>query len=344
MLIKVLVVENSALVRQVLCDIIRADKAFLLVGAAPDAHVAKRMVQEFRPDVIALDVEMPKVSGVRFLEVMMKAMPTPVVMISALSKQKANDILRALELGAVDYMAKPKVGITSGDQNYSYVFTQKLKAAARSTRSSPTHARECQHAELRNTYTAKVIGIGASTGGAEAIKDVIMHFPSNAPATVMSLHMPPGFTTSYAHRLNQLCKIVVQEAKDGEQLQSGNAYLAPGNRHLMVEKKGENYWLKLDDGPKVTGHKPSVDVMFSSLAKHAKKNAVGVLLTGMGKDGAKGMSELKQAGAVTFCQDKKSSLIYGMPRVAIELGAATHIVSLSHMSDAILDTIEAMSS
>jgi two-component system chemotaxis response regulator CheB len=344
MRIKVLVVENSTLVRQVLCDIIRADTAFLLVGAAPDAHVAKQMVQEFRPDVIALDVEMPKVSGVRFLEVMMKAMPTPVVMISALSKQKANDILRALELGAVDYMAKPKIGITSGDKNYSYVFTQKLKAAARSTPSSPTHARECQHAELRKTSTAKVIGIGASTGGAEAIKDVIMHFPCNAPATVMSLHMPPGFTTSYAHRLNQLCKIAVKEAKGGEQLLPGNAYLAPGNRHLMVEKKGANYWLKLDDGPKVTGHKPSVDVMFSSLAKHAKKNAVSVLLTGMGKDGAKGMAEMKQAGAVTFCQDKNSSLIYGMPRVAIELGAATHVVSLSNMSDAILDTIEAMSS
>lgn len=344
MRIKVLVVDDSALIRQILCEIIRADPALLLVGSAPDAHVAKRLVKEFCPDVIVLDIEMPKVDGLRFLEVMMKAMPTPVIMISSLSKQKADSILRALELGAVDYMAKPKLGISSGEAEYSKILIQKLKAAACSTFSSPTSAREYQHAELRISNSKIVIGIGASTGGAEAIKDVIMHFPRNAPATVMSLHMPPGFTTSYAQRLNQLCEITVREATGNEKLLPGHAYLAPGNRHLIVNKRAGNYYLQLDDGPKVTGHKPSVDVMFSSLATHVKKHAVGVLLSGMGKDGAKGMLEMKLAGAINFCQDEDSSLIYGMPRVATEMGAATYVESLNDMSDAILDTIEAMNS
>lgn len=338
--IKVLVVDDSALIRKVLSEIIQSDSSLLLVGAAPDAYVAKRMVQEFRPDVITLDIEMPKVDGLRFLEVMMKAVPTPVVMISTLTESGANATLRALELGAVDFMAKPKLGVAQGMNDYAHTIIQKVKAAAKSKLSHPTETRCSKHAAMRYTGTEKLIGIGASTGGTEAIKDVIMHFPKNAPATVISQHMPPGFTTTYAKRLDSLCEVTVREAKGGERLLPGYAYLAPGHRHLKVERSGADYRLALDDGPKVSGHKPSVDVMFKSLAEHAGENAVGVLLTGMGRDGAMGLKAMKEKGAITFCQDEESCLIYGMPKAAVEIDAASYVLSLADISDAILDTLE----
>ena len=340
--IKVLVVDDSALIRQILSEIVTRDPGLTLVGAAPDAYVAKRMVQEFRPDVITLDIEMPKVDGLRFLEVMMKAMPTPVVMISTLTERGADATLRALELGAVDFMAKPKLSVAQGMAEYAAVIVEKIKAAAHSRLGQPTQTRCTKHASMRYTGTEKLIGIGASTGGTEAIKDVIMHFPRNAPATIISQHMPPGFTTTYAKRLDSLCEITVREAHGGERLLPGFAYLAPGNKHLKVERSGADYRLSLDDGPKVSGHKPSVDVMFDSLAEHAGANAVGVLLTGMGRDGAKGLKSMHTKGSVTFCQDEKTCVVYGMPKVAVEMKAASFIKPLEDISDAILDTLEAL--
>ena len=340
--IKVLVVDDSALIRHILSEIVTREPALTLVGAAPDAYAAKRMVQEFKPDVITLDIEMPKVDGLRFLEVMMKAMPTPVVMISTLTERGADATLRALELGAVDFMAKPKLGVAEGMAEYAALIVEKIKAAANSTLGHPTQTRCTKHASMRYTGTEKLIGIGASTGGTEAIKDVIMHFPRNAPATIISQHMPPGFTTTYAKRLDSLCEITVKEAQGGERLLPGFAYLAPGNKHVKVERSSADYRLILDDGPKVSGHKPSVDVMFNSLAEHAGANAVGVLLTGMGRDGAAGLKHMHSKGSVTFCQDEKTCVIFGMPKVAIEMGGASYVKPLEALSDAILDTLESM--
>ena len=340
--IKVLIVDDSALIRQLLSEIITQEPAFKLVGAAPDAYAVKRMVQEFKPDVITLDIEMPKVDGLRFLEVMMKAVPTPVVMISTLTERGADATLRALELGAIDFVAKPKLGVAQGMAEYASVIVDKIKAAANSTLGKPTQTRCTKHASMRYTGTEKLIGIGASTGGTEAIKDVIMHFPRNAPATVISQHMPPGFTTTYAKRLDSLCEITVKEAQGGERLLPGFAYLAPGNMHLKVERSGADCRLSLDDGPKVSGHKPSVDVMFNSLAEHAGANAVGVLLTGMGKDGAAGLKNMNTKGSVTFCQSEETCVIYGMPKAAIDMGAASFVKPLEDISDAILDTLESL--
>ena len=340
--IKVLVVDDSALIRHILSEIVTREPALTLVGAAPDAYAAKRMVQEFKPDVITLDIEMPKVDGLRFLEVMMKAMPTPVVMISTLTERGADATLRALELGAVDFMAKPKLGVAEGMAEYAALIVEKIKAAANSTLGHPTQTRCTKHASMRYTGTEKLIGIGASNVGTDEIKDVIMHFPRNAPATIISQHMPPGFTTTYAKRLDSLCEITVKEAQGGERLLPGFAYLAPGNKHVKVERSGADYRLILDDGPKVSGHKPSVDVMFNSLAEHAGANAVGVLLTGMGRDGAAGLKHMHSKGSVTFCQDEKTCVIFGMPKVAIEMGGASYVKPLEALSDAILDTLESM--
>jgi two-component system chemotaxis response regulator CheB len=340
--IKVLVVDDSALIRQLLSEIINNEADMLLVGAAPDAFVAKRMVQEFKPNVITLDIEMPKVDGLRFLEVMMKACPTPVVMVSTLTEKGADATLRSLELGAVDFVPKPKLGVAQGMEEYRSVITEKIRMAAHSTLSAPTQSRASQHAAMRYTGSEKVIGIGASTGGTEAIKDVLMHFPRNAPATVITQHMPPGFTTTYARRLNSLCEIEVSEAKGGERLLPGHAYLAPGDKHLVVERSGADYRIALHDGARESGHKPSVDVLFNSLATNAGANAVGVLLTGMGRDGANGLLQMKQQGATTFCQDEKSCVVFGMPKVAIELNAATYVTPLASLADAILDTLESI--
>ena len=343
MTIKVLVVDDSALIRQILGEIIKSEPDMTLVGAAPDAFVAKKLVLEKCPDVITLDIEMPKVDGLRFLEVLMNARPTPVVMISTLTEKGADATLRSLELGAIDFVAKPKIGVAQGMAEYHELIVDKIRTAARSKVKKASPSKVSSVNKVSYSGTEKLIAIGASTGGTEAIKEVLRTFPANAPATVITQHMPAGFTSTYARRLDSVCQMQVKEAKGGERLLPGQAYLAPGDKHMEIERSGADYRIRLTDGARVSGHKPSVDVLFNSLCKSAGNNAIGVLLTGMGSDGAIGLHELFNAGCETFCQDEASCIVFGMPKVAIEKGAASHILSLDDMGKAVMQTVEKLS-
>ena len=343
MTIRVLVVDDSALIRQILSEIIKSEPDMTLVGAAPDAFVAKKLVLEKSPDVITLDIEMPKVDGLRFLEVLMNARPTPVVMISTLTEKGADATLRSLELGAIDFVAKPKIGVAQGMAEYHELIVDKIRTAARSKVKKASPAKAASVNKVSYSGTEKLIAIGASTGGTEAIKEVLRTFPANAPATVITQHMPAGFTSTYAKRLDAVCQMQVKEAKGGERLLPGQAYLAPGDKHMEIERSGADYRIRLTDGARVSGHKPSVDVLFNSICKSAGSNALGVLLTGMGSDGASGLLEMFNAGCETFCQDEASCIVFGMPKVAIEKGAAKRVISLDDVGRSVMQTVEKLS-
>jgi two-component system chemotaxis response regulator CheB len=340
--IKVLIVDDSALIRSLLGEIVNSEKDMYLVGAAPDAYVARDLVNRFSPDVITLDIEMPKVDGLTFLEKLMKAHPTPVLMISTLTERGANATLRALELGAIDYIAKPKLGVAQGIEEYRQLIADKIRIAAQAKVKALANPKSANTSKLNYSGTEKIIAVGASTGGTEAIKEFLMQLPSNSPAVVITQHMPPGFTTSYAKRLNTLCKLNVTEAQGGERILPGNAYLAPGSFHLLIESSGADYRLRLSDSALVSGHKPSVDVMFNSLAKCAAQNTVAVILTGMGKDGAAGMFSLHQHGAYTLAQDEASCVVYGMPKEAINLGGVDTVLSLNAMAPAVVKYLQSV--
>lgn len=351
MTIKVLVIDDSALVRSLLSEIIRNAPGFSLVGAAPDAYVARDLVNQFTPDVITLDIEMPRMDGLSFLEKLMAARPTPVVMISTLTDAGAEVTLQALELGAVDFIPKPKLGISEGLREYSEIILEKLAAAAKvkvkpikkATDRTQVNASEKISRE-RIQSTEKIIAIGASTGGTEAIKDVLMQLPSAVPGIVMTQHMPPGFTRTFAERLNKLTRLRVSEAKGGERILPGHAYLAPGGFHLLVTRSGADYVIKLSDADPVHRHRPAVDVMMESVANAGGKNVIGVLLTGMGKDGAKGMLDIRNHGGYTFAQDEKSCVVYGMPKEAVSIGGVDEVIELSDMGTAILSKLKTMGS
>ncbi|WP_445767505.1 protein-glutamate methylesterase/protein-glutamine glutaminase [Rheinheimera sp.] len=341
-MIKVLVVDDSALIRSLLSEIVRSEPEFMLVGAASDAYVARDLVNLHRPDVITLDVEMPKVDGLTFLEKLMKARPTAVVMISSLTEQGADVTLRALELGAVDYLAKPKLDIARGIEDYRLDIVAKIKAAALAKLSGVAKCQPKKTAGLRFKTTEKIIAIGASTGGTEAIKAVLTEMPVDSPGIVITQHMPPGFTSSFARRLDGLCRITVLEAQGGERIVPGHAYLAPGDKHLTVVRSGADYRIELTDGPRVSGHKPSVDVMFQSVAEAVGANALAVILTGMGKDGAAGIRSIAEQGGFTMAQDEASSLIFGMPQEAIKTGCVKQIVSLDEVSLRLIEVLNLM--
>lgn len=349
MAIKVLVVDDSALVRSLLSEIIRNAPGFILVGAAPDAYVARDMVKEFSPDVITLDIEMPRMDGLTFLEKLMVARPTPVVMISTLTEAGADATLRALELGAVDFIPKPKLGITQGFREYTELILEKLAAAAQ-VKVKPIAKKILNESVDANQKvvvnrlqsTEKIIAIGASTGGTEAIKDVLMQLPAAVPGIVMTQHMPPGFTRTFAERLNKLTKLHVVEAKGGERILPGHAYLAPGGFHLLVVRSGADYMVKLSESELVHRHRPAVDVMMESVAAAGGKNVIGVLLTGMGKDGAKGMLDIRNHGGYTFAQDEKSCVVYGMPKEAVNAGGVDEVVDLANMGTAILSKLKTL--
>jgi len=334
MKIKVLIVDDSALIRSVMREIISSQPDMEVVGVAPDPIIARDLIRRTNPDVLTLDVEMPKMDGLDFLEKLMRLRPMPVVMVSSLTERGSEITMRALELGAVDFVTKPKISIQSGMREYSDMIADKVRAASKarikSQRvpvSSTAVVSDSPLPLIRHTLISseKLIIIGASTGGTEAIKEFLIRMPSDCPGILIVQHMSEGFTRSFAQRLDGLCKISVKEAEHGDRVLPGHAYLAPGHSHLLLARSGANYQTQLDQGPPVNRHRPSVDVLFHSAAVNAGKNAVGVILTGMGKDGAVGMLEMKQAGAHNFAQNEETCVVFGMPREAIAVGA-THEV------------------
>lgn len=343
MAIKVLVVDDSALIRALLKEIIAADPELLLVGQAPDAYVARDMIKQHNPDVITLDIEMPRMDGLTFLEKLMAGRPTPVVMISSLTEKGADATLRAMELGAIDFIAKPKLGIREGMAEYADEICQKLKDASRARliRRAPVVAsgNEPPSAGSRLPFagTEKILAIGASTGGTEAIKDVLLQMPANSPGIVITQHMPAGFTRTFAERLDRLTRLNVMEAHGGERILPGQAYIAPGGKHLLVVRSGANYETRLSDSEPVWRHRPAVDPMFESLAECAGQNVVAALLTGMGKDGARGLLAIRERGGYTFAQDEATSVIYGMPREAVALNAAEEVLPLQSIAAGMLE-------
>lgn len=344
--ISVLVIDDSALIRKLLTEIINSQADMEVIGAAPDPLVAREMIRTLNPDVLTLDVEMPRMDGLDFLEKLMRLRPMPVVMVSTLTERGSEVTFRALELGAIDFVAKPKMDIRHGLEAYGEEIARKIRVAsvARVRRLEPgsanaTNGRTPQISEHHGISTEKLIIIGASTGGTEAIKDVLVHLPPDCPGILIAQHMPPGFTRSFAERLNRLCKIEVKESEGGERVLPGHAYIAPGHSHLLLKKNGANYMTELSQADPVNRHRPSVDVLFQSAAQYAGKNAVGVILTGMGKDGAAGMLAMHQAGAYNLAQDEDSSVVFGMPREAIAIGAVDEIVSLRDMAGRILSRL-----
>ncbi|MGQ7249173.1 protein-glutamate methylesterase/protein-glutamine glutaminase [Halomonas sp. V046] len=340
--IKVLCVDDSALIRNLLKEIIQSQPDMEVVAVAPDPLVARDLIKQHNPDVLTLDVEMPRMDGLDFLERLMRLRPMPVLMVSSLTQAGSEVTLRALELGAVDFVAKPALGIRGGMLEYADDIANKLRAAARSR---PRQARPRDTAPTRLSAplmsSEKLVIIGASTGGTEAIRQVLEPLPANSPAILITQHMPGGFTRSFAERLDRLCQISVKEAEDGERILPGHAYIAPGDQHLELARCGANYVARLNDGAPVNRHRPSVDVLFASAARHAGRNAVGVLLTGMGKDGAAGLVEMRQAGAATLAQDEASCVVFGMPREAIALGGAGEVVALDEVAPRLLSLVAA---
>ena len=342
---RVVVVDDSALVRSLLTEIINRQTDMICVGAAADPLVAREMIRELNPDVITLDVEMPRMDGLEFLSRLMRLRPMPVVMVSTLTEQGAEVTLRALELGAVDFVAKPRIGVSSGLNELAGDIVDKIRVAAcarvgRHSGAAPSsplaQAASAAAAPLPRISTEKVICIGASTGGTEAIREVLVPMPADAPAIVITQHMPPGFTTSFAARLNTLCRISVAEARHGERILPGHAYIAPGGHHLRVERSGSNYVAVVEDTEPVNRHKPSVEVLFRSAARVIGPNALGVMLTGMGADGAQAMREMKDAGSYNYVQDEASCVVFGMPRMAIQTGAAHEVLPLNQIAAALL--------
>ncbi|EON11893.1 MULTISPECIES: chemotaxis response regulator protein-glutamate methylesterase [Pandoraea] len=345
--IKVLCVDDSALVRSLMTEIINAQPDMTVVATAPDPLVARDLIKQHNPDVLTLDVEMPRMDGLDFLEKLMRLRPMPVLMVSSLTERGSEVTLRALELGAVDFVTKPRLGIRDGMLEYGEMIADKIRAAARArVRSAPPKSAVPTPIEaapmLRNPLvsTEKLIIIGASTGGTEAIREVLVPMPPDAPAILITQHMPAGFTKSFAQRLNGLCRITVKEAEHGERVLPGHAYIAPGgDTHLQLSRSGANYVALLDPAPPVNRHRPSVDVLFRSAAVHAGRNAIGVILTGMGRDGAAGLVEMRQAGAYTFAQDEASCIVFGMPREAIAMGGAEEVVPLHEMARKVLHQV-----
>ncbi len=340
--IKVLVIDDSALIRSVMKEIIDREKDMECVGAAPDPLVAREMIKALNPDVLTLDVEMPKMDGIDFLERLMRLRPMPVIMVSTLTERGSDITFRALALGAVDFVSKPKMDIARGMEEYAIDITDKIRAAAQSRVHKIVAAPVIQEklsadailprVAGRYSSTEKLIIIGASTGGTEAIKEVLIRFPADVPGILVTQHMPENFTKSFADRLNSLCKISVKEAEHNERVLPGHAYIAPGHSHLLLKRSGANYMTELSQGPPVNRHRPSVDVLFRSAANVAGANALGVILTGMGKDGAQGLLEMKNAGCHTIAQDEDTCVVFGMPREAIALGGACEVLSLQNVA------------
>ncbi len=346
--IKVLVVDDSALIRALLSEIINQEPDMEVIATARDPLVAREKIRELEPDVITLDIEMPNMDGLEFLEKLMRLHPLPVLMVSSLTAQGSAATLRALELGAVDYIHKPKVDVKNKLEDYAAEITQKIRIIAQanvrplhgsSTNRPLNKPQKIKPLTIKGKTTNEIenlIVIGASTGGTEAIKEILIDMPANCPPILIVQHMPKGFTKSYAARLDSLCEISVAEAVHGERIIAGRAYLAPGGFHLSILRTGAHYICQVSEEDPVNHHRPSVDVLFKSVTKQAKSAVIAVMLTGMGKDGATGMKQLHELGSKTFAQDEKSCVVFGMPKEAIARGAVDEILPLDEIAGRIL--------
>ena len=359
--IKVLIIDDSALVRQVMTEILNADNAIEVIGTAQDPLDAREKIKKLKPDVLTLDVEMPKMDGITFLANLMRLHPLPVVMVSTLTEKGADITFEALELGAIDFVSKPKIDVIEGLNDYATEICEKVKTASlvnvtkisdrRARRTATINStaskiepklnadavlekRSAQKSRLKTTD--KIIALGASTGGTEAIKEVLSGMPANSPGIVISQHIPEMFSKPFAERMDKNSAMTVYEAVDGQQILPGHVYIAPGNRHLIIERSGARYICRLNDGPPVNRHKPSVDVMFRSVAQNVGPNAIGVILTGMGADGAEGLKEMLENGATTLVQDEKTSVVWGMPGEAFKIGAAADQYPLEEIAKELL--------
>lgn len=347
--IRVLVVDDSASVRQTMTAILEADPAIEVIGAAHDPFAAARIIQDQVPDVVTLDVEMPRMDGITFLRKLMTQCPLPVVMCSSLTEEGSETLLQALEAGAVDIILKPRMGVADHLAEHCQHIRDVVKGAARATIRGPRP--RAMQIESRNTAdavlaaptgramsrtTEMVVCLGASTGGTEALREVLEALPANAPGIVVVQHMPENFTRSFAARLNSLCEVDVKEAEHGDTVMRGHVLIAPGGKHTMLERQGARYQVSVRDGPLVSRHKPSVDVLFRSAARFAGANAIGVIMTGMGDDGARGLLEMREAGGRTFAQDEATSVVFGMPREAIARNAVEKIVPLELIAREVL--------
>ena len=346
-----MIIDDSELIRQVLTEIIASAPDLEVVASAVDPIDARDKIKQFSPDVLTLDIEMPKMDGITFLRNLMRLRPMPVVMISTLTEHGAPATLDALEIGAVDYIAKPKGGSWGNLADYAEVIQDKLRHAARSNMSaresftnsvSPVKVASSENVQENNARfkSTKVICIGSSTGGTEAIKEVLFDMPTNCPPILMAQHIPAAFSASLAERLNRICAITVKEAKAGMPLEAGHAYLAPGDFHLKVIEKNGRLITALDDGDKVNGHKPSVDVLFQSAISCVGKNIVAAILTGMGSDGANGLKSIQDNQGITFAQDEATSVVWGMPGAAVKLGAVEHILPINKIRNGLLRACE----
>ena len=347
--IRVLIVDDSALVREILTTLLRTDPEIEVVGTASDPYAARTRIKELNPDVLTLDVEMPRMDGLTFLRNLMRLRPMPVVMISSLTEKGAEVALTALEIGAFDFVAKPKLDVAHALVHFRDEIIGKVKAAQAAreavVRRVPATAlpsaapdRQAMAREMGRHFrtTDRLIAIGASTGGTEAIRHVLGLLPADSPGTVIVQHIPETFSASFAKRLDRECAVSVCEAQDGMQILPGHAFVAPGNRHLSIGRDGARFVCRISDGPPVNHHRPSVDVLFDSVADHAGHNAVGALLTGMGDDGAQGLLRMRRAGAATIAQDEATSVVWGMPGVAVRIGAAERVMPLKDVADALL--------
>ncbi len=344
--IKVLVVDDSAVVRKVFSEQLSKQRGIEVVGTAPDPYVAREKIVKLKPDVITLDIEMPRMDGITFLKKLMQHYPLPVIIVSSLTSKGSKIALEALSLGALEVISKPSEAYSVGDMGVQLaekiraVYGVKLKPANSRTPERPIAG--VIESKALSATTNKIIAIGASTGGTEAIKQVLIRLPRNSPGVVVVQHMPAQFTTSFAQRLNELCPMTVKEAENGDTVTTGQVLIAPGNYHMLLKRSGARYYVEVKTGPLVHYQRPAVDVLFKSVARFAGANALGIILTGMGKDGATGMLEMKNAGSVNIAQDERSSVVFGMPKEAIALGAADYVLDINSIAEKAVSLLEKM--
>jgi two-component system chemotaxis response regulator CheB len=353
--VRVLIIDDSAYARQIMTEILRADPGIEVVGCASDAHVAREMIRRLNPDVLTLDVEMPRMDGLTFLRNLMRLRPMPVVMVSSLTERGAEVTLEALALGAIDFLPKPHIDLGTTLRDYSSELVAKVKAAAqagvrtskadaavRAIRAAATGLPKSVQPPALLSTTDVILAIGASTGGTEAIRELLEGLPADAPGTVIAQHIPRAFSSAFARRLDESSALRVEEAVDGQQIRPGHVFVAPGDSHLRVERYGTRYVCRLDNGPAVNRHRPSVDSLFQSVALAAGARSIGVLLTGMGRDGAQGLLQMRGAGSQTIAQDEASSVVWGMPGEAVALGAAQLVLPLSGIAARLMTLVAAM--